>query len=204
MRVSATVVRAALLAALLACSVGRSAAAGATECTFCPVGTYRTESGGAGVNSCTKCPSGSYSTVQASTSNSCQLCPAGGGTAGTTDAEGSGALSLCKCPADYELDTVNTECDACPNGEHSNAGGTCSPCQQGYYSDGNDPGSCIICTAGTYQPNSGQQSCIECEAGKFSSTEGSTADTCTNCPSGKYAGSTGSSACTACDPGKYS
>ena len=203
MRVSATVVRAALLAALLACSVNHTSGQ-IISCSDCPAGTYRIASGGQGLASCTQCASGYYSTAVASTTDSCQLCPAGGGTAGTTDAPGSGLLTDCKCPADYELDTVNTECDACPNGEHSNAGGTCSPCQQGYYSDGNDPGSCIICTAGTYQPNSGQQSCIECEAGKFSSTEGSTADTCTNCPSGKYAGSTGSSACTTCDPGKYS
>jgi hypothetical protein len=155
----------------------------ATACLPCPQGTYSVDKNSV---SCTPCNAGFFSSVnRSSSSQSCQLCPAG---------------SYCN------FGTVSPT--SCPLGQYSVAGASiCSSCQPGYFSTefgAKSPSSCLSCPLGSYASLSGLSRCSKCTFGEFSDKVASMV--CEKCPVGLYTRSEGSSSfndCLPCPVGSY-
>ena len=165
------------------------AAAGASACELCPVGTFSTAVGASSSAVCVACGPGTYqATAGASLASACAAC-------------GVGA---------YSTGTQATACALCGAGTFQTGKGmpdpgNCSLCQVGTYSSAlGAPNStlCTDCGAGKYQTGLGMRAasdCINCSLGTFSSGTGRTA--CSNCSNGTYASVTGLQACVACPGG---
>ena len=96
----------------------------------------------------------------------------------------------------------------CAKGAALLAGGGCTACSAGQYSDAALELSCKRCSAARFQSAPGQTSCKGCEAGKFR-TNG-TADTsrpeneaCQACPAGQMNQLSDQTACTACPAAQF-
>jgi hypothetical protein len=148
-----------------------------TSCQPCPQGTFSIDKDS---TSCTPCSAGFFSSVnRSSSSQACQLCPAGS-----------------FCVLGSILPT------ACPLGQYSLAGSiTCTVCQKGFFSPAlgaASPSSCQACPLGSYASSTGLSSCSRCSYGEFSDKVASTM--CETCPVGLYTRSEGSSSFSDCMP----
>ena len=165
-----------------------------SNCTPCPVNTYRT----------------GYSTVN-TTASDCVNCPSG-----TFAPPGYPCASV--CPAGYAQPAVGgIACSACATGSWSVAGSMyCQFCAAGYYGasvSGNGTARCTACPMGSAVATTGSSFVSECaNCGSGTSTTGVGFANCNTCSPGYY-GSVSevsvysaypTASCVACGPGKYS
>ena len=202
------------------CPPGATCPVNSTNYQLCPVGTYKSTTGGGSIVYCTPCNPGTYSLPGATSLTQCISCPAGSYCPGGADktacpagtynaATGATSLTQCNlCPAGtYNVSTgsiSNTACIYCPDGSYSTAIGatsstTCSLCPVGTYS--------VPIISSTYNPT------YTNSWGTFVNytitVTDITRDTskCNQCPVGTYSAATGatsSTTCSACPAGSYS
>ncbi|KAH8055460.1 hypothetical protein JL721_10187 [Aureococcus anophagefferens] len=168
-----------------ACFAGT--AAEASECSACPVGTFK----GAGSGPCVECGAGTFGPETGQ--SSCLL--ANSGFFVTTPApqsrprargfSGSGA----------------SECDECERGTYQDATGqaSCALADGGSFVDLAGAPEQTSCPAGSFS-GSGASECVDCEIGTFS---GEGESSCTSCPAGYSSSSAGASECSACPVGTF-
>jgi Tyrosine-protein kinase ephrin type A/B receptor-like len=159
----------------MACPAGTWAAAGAKQCTLCPVGTYSSLVGATSSSNCNPCPVGTWSsTLGATTCTPCSL-----GTFSTTTGRTTQCTNICgTCPSGKYISKActawsNTACSSCSNpgnnqyvtiacASNMNTQMTTFPSctsgnflygsSQGSYTTAGSPGRCLACirpTAGT-------------------------------------------------------
>ena len=189
------------------CAPGYTGPSGG-ECTACYLGSYKPERG---PQACTLCPSETYSSGLAQTSiATCAECPRW-----SLAAEGSSALTDCRCRPGYLAEDVglptarcapcSTErCSQCPAGKYASAvdaagNETCSLCATGFAADGR--GQCDVCPRNsTAPPGSAVVEDCQCNPGYTGPAGG----TCVFCPPGQFKPLFGAMNCTACPRDTFS
>eukprot|EP00002_Diphylleia_rotans_P010730 TRINITY_DN2129_c0_g1_i2.p1 TRINITY_DN2129_c0_g1~~TRINITY_DN2129_c0_g1_i2.p1 ORF type:complete len:5186 (-),score=657.71 TRINITY_DN2129_c0_g1_i2:603-16160(-) len=202
---------------IVSCQAGTFSLGGQTQCTTCPLGYscntpnaapspclagfYGNPTGG----DCLPCQTGFVCPHQAmtemlrctrgtypkSTSESCQLCPAGHRCSVTSEIPIACALGT------YALEGQG-ECTPCPAGHYCQDTKQVSPCQPGTFSVGNAT-SCTTCPLGSVCPYPAQQP-ISCPAGTM--VYNNDPFRCHICPAGFFCPTPG--VILACDPGQIS
>jgi len=188
------------------CDPGSDSKKGASTCSPCLTGYYRTLV----MSDCEPCRQGFYSDKNGSVA--CTECEAGR----FQNKTGSSECNPCP-PHKYQEYSGQSQCEVCGAGKYnSQAGqatclnckegtsstkGTCEDCLEGFYADAVASPSCKACPKGKYGKFKGASACLDCSAGKFS-TEDNTTE-CTVCGSGTYQKSTGESSCEACPVGTF-
>ena len=161
-----------------------------TTCTDCPAGKWNDEPLS---SACKDCPHYS-TTVGATSSGSCLLCPKGTIPYDSTQFD----CGFCEAGKVTFIDDNDvTSCNDCPPGEIQSNGGAYN------FLFSNDYKrwiwECSQCNSGQV-PSAGDTECIDCEAGRYSNV-----DNCNICPAGYYNGpeATGNWFCQGCAPSKY-
>mmetsp|Transcript_52283 Transcript_52283/g.150582 ORF Transcript_52283/g.150582 Transcript_52283/m.150582 type:complete len:548 (-) Transcript_52283:118-1761(-) len=199
------------------CPEGTYSPAGASECSWCPRGTWNAKRGAASLADCHKCPQGTWSSQEGSPSNeSCTGCFPGH----FGHKEGLGGPEECApCPvgtwATAHGATNSEVCRACPKGTWGSIAGAssmevCIACPKGTWSD--EVGlprqeDCRKCPAGTWGEEIGAQDagvCQSCPAGLFQPAEGqANRSICRGCSPGTYSALPGAATCTSCPAGTF-
>ena len=205
------------------CKPGYTGPDGASSCTTCTAGKYKS---GNNPGICTPCPIHTYNSIAAlSGVAACKPCPAMSKTTGT------GKTSIVDCRCDEGTYTTGPEyawvCDTCQTGKYSDAphSSQCSECPANTYQDSigkTTVGDCKSCPAnsnavlGSGSPQacmcnkgySGEAgtTCTICAKGTYSPVDNENNAVCTQCGPGKItvaAGTTAEAGCVVCGPGKY-
>jgi hypothetical protein len=116
-------------------------------------------------------------------------------------------------PGKFCKDGIET---ICPVGTYSKEGASsCTPCDEGTFSDKEGASSCTTCAPGSFSDKKGSSSCTICSPGSYSSSNSIGCLTCskgsyckdgieTKCPAGTFSDTDSSSSCKPCPPGSYS
>jgi hypothetical protein len=205
------------------CPCGKWASSGASQCSDCAEGRFRTQRGGASAMACTdaavgfepvvtggskcsqaSCPVGRYQSVVGGAQ--CEECPAGTFNAVTQ----ASTLSACiKCPKGSWSDSDASACIDCKAGTYreqpgANSVDLCLACMSGAYSPAAGSSQCTSCEPGRWQSAVASTACQLCQSGKFSAaTAAADASVCKRCSTGFYQPLPGLTECTACATGKY-
>ncbi|CAN0361085.1 unnamed protein product, partial [Ectocarpus sp. 12 AP-2014] len=210
------------------CNDGFQGSGGGSECSECPLGSYRNleeEDDPLAEGVCSPCPSNS-TTLQngswlksqcvcatnfydeqggAGSEPSCLACPSGS----RTLTAGAVNITSCECEPGRIFNTTSGACEGCAAGTykpaHGNHIGLCLPCPTGTYSDtvgATSQSFCEKCPVGFYGGSYGLSSvtgCVACPAGTFGAVQGLSSESmCTDCWPGYYSGSVGASSYETC------
>ena len=187
------------------CSAGfYSSAEGVADvsgCNACPPGKYSSEVGNIDAKKCEKCSRDMYSAV--SNMTVCRSCPSGY----YVSIEGQTTCGICEAGKQISGETGSRVCESCTMGKISSAGGNCTNCTTGSFSNSHKT-VCELCPEGKWSDNVGApsiSSCRNCSEGSYSTAKGAADESvCALCSAGRFQSSTGASAeCTSCPKGFY-
>ena len=124
-----------------------------SECSPCPRGTYKNESGNA---ACDICPANSY-TDRENSAMHCDFC-------------GAGATSL-------EKSVGSSSCNCAPG--HGSSVNGCVQCTKGKYKSWTRNSQCSDCLPGHYMPDAGAEICTKCPEKQWADIGSDSLDDCT-------------------------
>ncbi|KAL8012133.1 putative tyrosine-protein kinase ephrin type A/B receptor [Plasmopara halstedii] len=152
------------------CPVGNYCPEGTKSAIPCPLGSFRTESGGTSPESCSLCPGGKHcsSTALAAPSGFCSAgyyCVYNASTPTPIDTI-SGAI----CPTGFHCPEASTAPIKCSAGTYAAKKGqdVCDKCPAGHFCDGVTTSTYANCPAGHYCPAGTAQRPFPCPVGTFS------------------------------------
>ena len=173
------------------CEAGYTADANGQQCTACPAGTFKENTG---TGECQNCDVDTWSSdTQAVSDETCSSCPNNAVSPG-----GSEQKTDCKCPAGY-TGNDGTECLACSAGTYKSTPGSdaCTECAEDTFS--NDPAAESSSTCTQCNPNSNSEAgssdideCV-CDAGYYGT--GVDERDCESCPADYWCQNGGKNNC---------
>uniref|UniRef100_A0A7S0YST7 Tyrosine-protein kinase ephrin type A/B receptor-like domain-containing protein n=1 Tax=Polytomella parva TaxID=51329 RepID=A0A7S0YST7_9CHLO len=187
---------------------------GATSCTACPAGSFRSNSNGVLVSdlatvatevtvsggNCFLCPLGFYAPT--SGMGRCLPCPAG------TISNTLGSTGCLRCPAGqntFDVTQYDTEASDLNTTINSNirlaAKSSCSSVYNGFFTDLSGLPLPLPCRAGSFARVTGLSTCTVCPAGSYGS--GFAQSMCIGCPLGMAQPYLGQTNCTVCAAGTF-
>ncbi|KAF4141759.1 hypothetical protein GN958_ATG09004 [Phytophthora infestans] len=160
----------------------------------CPIGSFRTGTGGTSLASCSLCPGGKHcsSTGLTAPSGSCNpgyYCTSNASTPTPTDSV-TGAV----CPTGFYCPEASPAPIKCSAGTYAADKGqdVCDKCPMGFYCDGIATSTYADCSAGRYCPAGTAEVPVPCPIGTFSNAVRLTNVTeCQNCTPGSYCATLG-------------